>query len=771
MKKNIIYTLCLLLSGAFLFSSCEDMLENDTTRVDNSFGSITMNDSVYSVLGILKSMQNLGDRQVILGELRADLVSVVEDKANVDLQDISKFIYNDDNQYLSIKDYYSVINNCNVYLARVDTNLVSKNEKVMLREFVAVTSMRAWTYLQLAINYGNVRYFTRPLLTHGDVQEEMSKAPISRHELLSHLIEELAPYENPRVYPMPAWTGVKTAAGVTISTEKLFVPIRMLLGELHLWRGMPGDYTAAANYYYKMLTDSPSFPLTSGFTYYFDSNEYAEFMYNASKGTVMTDYVLDSYSDLFEDNGGVVSKGGSALAVIPYQNTTTTGSISNLSDVFFPEVAGMAQAVASQGYTSLSDRQTYYAYDPTGTGEAKYNPAGANSNFPGDLRRFTVTGATRNSELKQVFSNNILKHCMPSSRMQTTDNIYLYTPGKRTGYVQLYRDTHIFMRFAEALLGMERFEGYTFLTNSDLKGATPIDGKYRFASPAMDILKRGMDWNYTALQNISVRQATEEEKLAGDYFRVENPAGGEDSLQITNLGNVLEFDMISIDAVNIENIYDGIHARGSGNSEFNQYYALNDTCIARYNGELEELGEGVVQFPAYTKEDSLAYVADLLLDELALEFCFEGQRFGDLIRFAKAAEMAGDPNWKDILVKRVNARNISNTVSYRALDYQVGDGGGISVDLNDESNWYMPFPNDELVETLPGEDDEENTPGEEGGAENTPGEEGGAENTPGEEGGAENTPGEENGAENTPGEEGGAENTPGEEGGEENITE
>ena len=99
MKKNIIYTLCLLLSGAFLFSSCEDMLENDTTRVDNSFGSITMNDSVYSVLGILKSMQNLGDRQVILGELRADLVSVVEDKANVDLQDISKFIYNDDNQY------------------------------------------------------------------------------------------------------------------------------------------------------------------------------------------------------------------------------------------------------------------------------------------------------------------------------------------------------------------------------------------------------------------------------------------------------------------------------------------------------------------------------------------------------------------------------------------------------------------------------------------------------------------------------------------------
>ncbi len=750
MKKNILYTLCLLLSGTFLFSSCEDMLESDTTRVDTQFGNLTMNDSVYSVLGIIKSLQNIGDRQVLLGELRGDLVNVVEDNASLDIQEISKFNFSEDNQYLSIKDYYTVINNCNVFLSRVDTNLVSKNEKVMLGEFLAVTSIRAWTYLQLAINYDRVRYFTRPLLTHGDVQEEMSKAPISRQELLTHLIEELRPYEDPRVYAMPMWSGVKTGGNISVSTEKLFVPIRMLLGELLLWRGQAGDYTEAAGYYYKMLTDSPSFPGKTGNRYYYDTEASASFWFDSSKG--LTIDVEDSYSALFEERGGVVSRDGSALTVIPFQNTTTTGSISNLSDIFFPEVPGMAQVVESAGYSSLSNRQVYYAYDPTGTNEAKYNPAGNNGGFMGDLRRYTVVGSTRNNDLKQIFSGNILKHCMPSMRIQS-DNIYLYSPGLRTGYIQLYRDTHIFLRFAEALLGMERFEGYTFFTNYDKNGtATPVSGKLRFTSPAMDILKRGMDWQYVAVQNAAISPATEEEKLEGRYNIVVNEAGVEDTIMVRALGNVLEYDMVMRHEGNIVNVNEGIHARGTGNSEYNLYYALNDTCIARYNGELVELSDGVMEIPAYTREDSLTYVADILLDELALEFCFEGQRFGDLIRFAKAAEKAGDPNWKEILVKRVNGRNTNNTVSFRSPDFQT-DGANIECNLNDETNWYLPIPGDILIDVLPGEDDDDViVPGEDDDDVIVPGEDGDDVIVPGEDGDDVVVPGEDS-DENTPSQE------------------
>ena len=166
MKKNIIYTLCLLLSGALFMSSCEDMLEIDTTRVDNEFNDLTLNDSVYSVLGIIKSVQNIADRHVLLGELRGDLVVTNPGKAVMDIQGISNFEFDLNNPYLAVKDYYSIINNCNVFLARVDTTIERSNQKLMLREYVAVKSLRAWTYLQLAINYGSVPYFTEPILTH-----------------------------------------------------------------------------------------------------------------------------------------------------------------------------------------------------------------------------------------------------------------------------------------------------------------------------------------------------------------------------------------------------------------------------------------------------------------------------------------------------------------------------------------------------------------------------------------------------------------------------
>ena len=66
MKKNLIYTMTFLLCGTFLFSSCKDILQVDSNRVEYEFDDWTFNDSVYSVLGILKSVQQVGDRQVLI---------------------------------------------------------------------------------------------------------------------------------------------------------------------------------------------------------------------------------------------------------------------------------------------------------------------------------------------------------------------------------------------------------------------------------------------------------------------------------------------------------------------------------------------------------------------------------------------------------------------------------------------------------------------------------------------------------------------------------
>ena len=115
MKKKLIYTIAFLLSGTFLFSSCDDMLNVDSNRVEYEFDDWELSDSVYSVLGILKAVQNVGDRQILINELRADLVAVNEAKAVVDVQELSRSEFNlETNKYLDVKDYYAIINNCNI---------------------------------------------------------------------------------------------------------------------------------------------------------------------------------------------------------------------------------------------------------------------------------------------------------------------------------------------------------------------------------------------------------------------------------------------------------------------------------------------------------------------------------------------------------------------------------------------------------------------------------------------------------------------------------
>lgn len=699
MKKNIIYTLCLLLSGAFFLGSCEDMLETESNRVDNEFGKISFNDSVYSVLGIVRSMQNVADREVVLGELRGDLVSVKESHASLDLQNISRFEFDLDNSYLDIKDYYTIINNCNIFLSRVDTTMERNNKKLMLREFVAVTSVRAWTYLQLAINYDRVRYFTKPLLTHGDVTEEMRKAPITRNELISNLITELTPYEDPRVYPMPSWTGVTSGNGVNIATEKLFMPIRMLLGELHLWRGMAGDYSVAANYFYKMLVDSPNNPYTSGYRFYTDNAYRLYFGFN-NKGDVSSEYDGGFVGMFSEDNNSVLGSKGSALAVIPMQTTENTGgTVSLLNEIFFPDVAGMAQAVASPAYVGLSNRQVNLAYDATGVNKPKYNPS--TEEYPGDLRRYEVTGAQRNYDTKEVDKNIIYKFNMPSL-FTVIDNVTYATPSTHTGFVQLRRDIHIYLRFAEAVLGMERFEGFTFL-----KPNVKAYGGFEQISLAMEVLKNGIQTTYY----VGLKNMTTEEVIATDENgnKLLNKEGG-DSIEVqfyyTPPLKSYSFLLNTTTGRPFDN-NSGVHSRGVGDSEHNAYYMLNDTCIARYLDILPEAApDGTIDMSGIilTKEDSMNYVADILLDELALEFCFEGQRFGDLIRFAKAAEAAGDPEWKNILAKRVAGRAYENSVSFRSANNYQYDGG-LHGFLSNESNWYLPFPSDEVVE-LPSEDED-----------------------------------------------------------------
>lgn len=236
-----------LLCGFFTFTSCEDILETDSSFVmyekDHTLTDPT--DSVYSVLGIINQMQKIADRTVLLGEVRADLLDVT-DAASADLKRLSAWDFSQENKYNNVSDYYSVINHCNYFLHHVDTTLMRRGYKIFEAEYAAVKAFRAWTYLELAKHYGRVPLVTEPLMTEIDAREAMNDQSkyVSMPEICEYFIADLTPYAYRR---LPAWGGVGN-----FTTTYFFIPMRALLGDLCLWAGR---YNEAAYWYHDFLTD------------------------------------------------------------------------------------------------------------------------------------------------------------------------------------------------------------------------------------------------------------------------------------------------------------------------------------------------------------------------------------------------------------------------------------------------------------------------------------------------------------------------------------
>ena len=117
--------------------------------------------------------------------------------------------------------------------------------------------------------------------------------------------------------------------------------------------------------------------------------------------------------------------------------------------------------------------------------------------------------------------------------------------------------------------------------------------------------------------------------------------------------------------------FQGVHARGCGDVHLDTVtYTLKPTAIANYF----KVSAGVhVSAGDLTFADTIKYVEERILDELALEAAFEGNRFGDLIRFA---ERRGEP---ELLINRVaNRGGVLNQ--------------SLSGTLQNKENWYIPLP-------------------------------------------------------------------------------
>ena len=70
-KKSIISLLISCIVFGATFTSCEDMLSPDSERHSYEIAQ----DTLYSYWGIVKSLQNVAERYIVLGECRGELVS------------------------------------------------------------------------------------------------------------------------------------------------------------------------------------------------------------------------------------------------------------------------------------------------------------------------------------------------------------------------------------------------------------------------------------------------------------------------------------------------------------------------------------------------------------------------------------------------------------------------------------------------------------------------------------------------------------------------
>lgn len=249
--KRLSKILILFFFTSLILTSCEGLLGVDSDRYvfsdENDLKST--NDSLYAMFGVFSQLEKLADSYVILGELRGDLMDIT-DNSNNSLKDVNNFNVKEGNRYANKKDYYSVINNCNFIIQNIDTSVTKGNVKVMYRVFAATKAIRAWTYLQLALNFKTVIYYEKPLLTIEDAEAEY---PV-------YTLDELAPILAADIEPWKDVEEPNFGNLYTHFTGDSFFPIRFILGDIYLWTK---QYEKAATEYHDLMFKESYFISTS----------------------------------------------------------------------------------------------------------------------------------------------------------------------------------------------------------------------------------------------------------------------------------------------------------------------------------------------------------------------------------------------------------------------------------------------------------------------------------------------------------------------------
>ena len=618
MKTKTIFSVILSAFIASTAISCADMLDTDSESVvleDRNTLNHTY-DTVYSLLGIFQRMQAIADRTVVLGEIRGDLVTVT-DNVSEDLRDLYRFDFanlSSDNKFADPIDYYAVINNCNYFLANADTTFYRNQQSVFLKEYISVLSLRAWTYLQLAQVYGRVYFVDQPI-TSGDQADESKWDLVNIKELATRLARD---FEDRFMYSaseskLPHFTlggndndnGKKSQSH---KSENMIVPVRLILGDLYLWAE---EYAKAATYYYEYLYYNGNAIPTGTATLYWNGATFAK----------LGD---DTYSGNFGEKA-------TPIAYIAMESEKYAGTTSNLPNIFNSTEDNhyYPQLTYSKAMVKLSARQQFCYHRINAL-------SGVSLPIYEDKRLQTSDLLRGDLRLQSIFE---IKAAKEGNQNKTNQNSSRQTLKKiNSEKICLYRTDLVYLRLAEAL------------------------NRAGMPNVAFGILKYGLTSEFI---EDSISQ-TERNKLVelgivddvasffpysyfdqGYYELYQFNADGSNAYIGNNKENPINSDYTKY-RQSSKTAYNqiGIHSRGSGDAAINEYYRIKVT-----NPGPDAL------------TDTIRAVEEMIIDEMALETCFEGYRFGDLMRVSmhRASDAgypgAGGESDNDFLATRVASRD------------------------------------------------------------------------------------------------------------------
>lgn len=578
--KRLAKGVMLFAATLFTTTSCSDFFDVDSTHVIDADKTRLNNatDSIYSMTGILNKLQAIGDRTILLGEARGDLMDVTS-YTNSDLRDVAMFQIGDDNKYNSPADYYAVINNCNYFIAHADTALKNnRNENIFMAEYAAVKAIRAWTYLQLVTTYGKVPFYTTPILSEEEANRDYPMMDIKgvcdyfiNQDGLDKLVDQDYPHYGV-IKSMPS--------------RLFYFPMRLVLGDLNLWAG---NYLDAAKYYHDYIInrngENSIYPTTT-----------SSVIWASNTWKLRSDSWTTNTFPGTESNAA----NSEVISIIPTDSIPSEGYYSELRGIFNTAYNDdyKVSLVPSKQISDISAAQKYCFLNSEG--EIEYAPTGLEGNYTGDLR------------LSRAYTK------MDDVTLNDEKIDYQSINKYNSRNIRVYRRTLVYLRLAEAV------------------------NRAGYPHYAFQILSSGV--NDKILKDSVCKYYTKEDSTL--LVNTLNFRGS--NISSYNTTYVVNTDPKATTNYNTQ----GIHSRGCGFTPANEYYRM----------------------PQGTIQEQIKAVEDLIVNEEALEFAFEGYRYYDLLRVA--LRRTDNPNYlSDIIKSRRGA----------------GNDSGITVDLTNPYNWFLHY--------------------------------------------------------------------------------